>query len=161
MTKNLETSEVEKAKWRKAQEQSRKTATWAKTMTKVIISKNNKKGPFWHVINFLGPDKCESRGIVDLLAIRKNQSVHSAPLKRGDLFEIVLIQVKGGKAMRPSADERERLRIVAKEYGATTILLSEWKQGTRAKFHRLVDDEWDEDVDQAEVFGKKVNSAKP
>lgn len=30
------------------------TASWARTMTKVIISRNNKKPPFWHVINFLG-----------------------------------------------------------------------------------------------------------
>ena len=52
----------------------------AKTMTKVVISQNNGQAPFWHVINFLGPGKCEPRGIVDLLAIRKNHLVPSTEL---------------------------------------------------------------------------------
>src|ERR1035437_5095578 len=61
------------------------TATWARTMTKVIISRNNKKPPFWHVIHFLGANKQESGGIIDLLAIRKDHSKTSS-LPKGDGF---------------------------------------------------------------------------
>jgi len=153
-------------KWRRAQEQARKTATWARTMTAVIIGRNNTQAPFWHVINFLGPGKCEPRGIVDLLAIRKNQGDHALPLKRGDLFDMILIQVKGGSAKRPSSEERERLRSVAETYGARMILLSEWKQGSKAVLRRLEHDEWSEAIDPAEVFGprrklKQIASAAP
>ena len=134
-------------------ELARKTANWAKTMTKVIIAQHNKSGPFWHVVNFLGPNKAESRGIVDLLAIRKNHNEHELPLKRGDLFEMILIQVKGGSAKRPSSDERDRLRTVAKHYGAKTIVLSEWKKGSKARFFKLEADEWGNEIDPATVFG--------
>ena len=145
------------AKWKRAQERAHSTATWAKTMTKVIISQNNKGGPIWHVVNFLGPNKAESRGIVDLLAIRKAHELHDLPLKRGDLFEMILIQVKGGTARRPSAEERERLKKVAEIYSVKTILLSEWKKGSRARFFKLDDDEWSEEVNPAEVFGQVAN----
>ena len=142
------------AKWKHAQELARNTATWAKTMTKVIISQNNKGGSSWHVINFLGPGKAESRGIVDLLAIRKSHKPHNLPLKRGDLFEMILIQVKGRTARRPSAEERERLRVVAATYHAKTILLSEWKKGSRACFFRLDGDEWSKEINPGLVFGQ-------
>lgn len=36
------------------------------------------------------------------------------PFKRGDLFEIILIQIKGGGARQPDKDEIKRLRDVAK-----------------------------------------------
>jgi hypothetical protein len=126
-------------------------------MTKVVISKNNGHAPFWHVVNFLGPDKCESRGIVDLIAIRKNHRNHELPLKRGDLFDIVLIQVKGGSAPSPSPEERKRLRIVGRAYKAAAILLSEWKKGSMAVFKRLVGDEW-VTIDAAEIFGPRIKA---
>jgi hypothetical protein len=141
--------------WKRAQEQARKTATWARTMTKVVISQNNGEAPFWHVVNFLGPGKCEPRGIVDLLTVRKNQAHVSLPLKRGHLFEMVLIQVEGGSAKRPSAEERVRLRAVGAQYGARTILLSEWRKGFKAVFRRLDGDEWSDAIDPALVFGKR------
>ena len=47
-----------------AAQKALETATWARTMTKVIISRNNKKPPFWHVINFLGVKKQESAGCI-------------------------------------------------------------------------------------------------
>jgi len=147
-------------KWKLAQEKARRTATWARTMTKVIISQNNSQAPFWHVVNFLGPGKCEPRGIVDLLAVRKNQGEHALPLKRGDCFDMILIQVKGGSAKRPSAEERERLRSVAKIYGAKTILLSEWKKGSKAVLCRLDGDEWSSAIDPAEVFGPRSKPGK-
>jgi hypothetical protein len=62
------------------------------------------------VVDFVGPNGCESRGIVDLLAVRKNYAVHDGTLKRGDLLDIVLIQVKGGSASRPAQEDKGRLR---------------------------------------------------
>ena len=148
------------AKWKNAADQSQKTATWAKTMTKVVIAQNNGTGPFWHVVNFLGPGKREPRGIVDLIAIRKNQSDPGLPMKRGDLFEIVLIQVKGGSAKRPSTEDRERLRLVGEEYNAKEILLSEWKKGSMPVLFRLAGDGWVQLglADVAKIFGSSRQS---
>jgi hypothetical protein len=145
-------------KWVLAARRAQRTATWAKTMTKVLIAQSTGSQPAWHVINFLGPNKAEARGIVDLLAIRRNQRVHEAPLKRGDLFEIVLLQVKGGSAKWPSPEDRERLRAVQDTYGAKEVLLSEWKQGAKAKLFRLDGDEWVDVSDPAEIF---CPTAKP
>lgn len=145
-------------KWILAAQRAQRTATWAKTMTKVLISQASGTQPAWHVINFLGPNKSEARGIVDLLAIRRNQQVTKAPLKRGDLFEIVLLQVKGGSAKWPSAEDRERLRAVKDAYDAKEVLLSEWKQGAKARLYRLEEDDWVELSNPAEVF---CPTAKP
>lgn len=139
-------------KWVLAAQRAQRTATWAKTMTKVLISQSSGSQPPWHVINFLGPNKSEARGIVDLVAIRRNQQVPKAPLKRGDLFEIVLLQVKGGSAKWPSSEDRERLRAVRDAYEAKDVLLSEWKQGAKAKLFRLSGDDWVELSDPADVF---------
>lgn len=138
-------------------EKAKRTATWAKTMTKVVISQNNGTAPFWHVINFLGPGKSEPRGIVDLLAIRKNQGDHALPLKRGDLFDVVLIQVKGGSSKMPTSEDRDRLRVVGKAYNAKEILLSEWIKGCKAMFKRLVEDEW-VTIEPAAVFGPRIKT---
>ncbi len=123
-------------------------------MTKVVISKNQGKSPPWHVTNFRGPNKAESRGIVDMLAVRRNHAEPALPLKRGDLFEIVLIQTKDGKAKLPSAADRERLRKVGIQYKAKAILLSEWKEGSVPKFCQLKGDDWIELSDVSVVFGK-------
>ena len=152
------TSPPSTEKWVLAAQRAQRTATWAKTMTKVLISQSSGSQPTWHVINFLGPNKSEARGIVDLVAIRRNQREIEAPLKRGDLFEIVLLQVKGGSAKWPSAEDRERLRAVKDKYDAKEVLLSEWKQGAKAKLYRLKDDDWVELSDPAEVF---CPTAKP
>jgi hypothetical protein len=139
-------------KWMLASQRAQRSATWAKTMTKVLISQSSGSQPAWHIINFLGPKKSEARGIVDLVAIRRNQQLTKAPLKRGDLFEIVLLQVKGGSAKWPSPEDRERLRAVRDTYEAKDILLSEWKRGAKAKLFRLSGDDWVELCDPAVVF---------
>lgn len=150
--KKQEANKAVSDKWLLAAQRAQRTATWAKTMTKVLIAQSNGTQPRWHVVNFLGPKKAESRGIVDLLAIRKSHQDVGAPLKRGDLFEVVLLQVKGGTAKWPSAEDRERLRAVQAAYRAKEVLLSEWKQGARARLFRLMDDDWKELLDPAEVF---------
>jgi len=76
------------------------TEKWAVTMTKVCIRRATAGRPWprWHFLSFSGPDGGESRGVVDLIAIRKNHGTPYAGTKRGDTFQIILIQVKGGYA---------------------------------------------------------------
>ncbi|MBA2438741.1 MAG: hypothetical protein H0V52_10420 [Acidimicrobiia bacterium] len=51
----------------------------------------------WEIVNFTGRAGRESAGIVDLLAIRKDHTIDLVK-HRGDYFEMILIQVKGGSA---------------------------------------------------------------
>jgi hypothetical protein len=141
-----------------AAEKALKTATWARTMTKVIISRNNKKPPFWHVINFLGAGKQESGGIIDLLAIRKDHSKISG-LPKGDGFEIILVQVKGGGARSPTLADVQRMEAVKQRYGAKAVVLSSWKKGAAAEFRVLTNSVWGDTVDPDSIFGGLV--AKP
>jgi len=115
------------------------TERWAVTMTKVRIRQAVARTPFprWHLLTFAGPDGGESRGVVDLIAIRKDHSTPRNRLKRGDTFQIILIQVKGGYAAKPTADDAKRLRIVARQHGACGILLAAWKKGKAACFYSL------------------------
>jgi hypothetical protein len=127
-----------------------RTAKWAITMTRWLVTKTN-AGVKWRLVTFVGPGGSESRGIVDLLAIRKDHKTEGKGLKRGDLFEIILIQVKGGAAAWPSADDIDRLRIVGDVYRVLDIVLAKWKKGSQPVFYRLapgvpyrrsVDDGW-------------------
>jgi hypothetical protein len=115
------------------------TEKWAVTMTKVRIRQAVAHTPFprWHFVSFAGPDGGESRGVVDLIAIRKDHALAGKELKRGDTFQIVLIQVKGGYAARPTAEDGKRLRAVAKLHHAHAILLASWKKGTAPKFYTM------------------------
>lgn len=103
-------------------------------------------------MEFGGKTGAESRGIVDLIAIRKDHKKTREGLKRGDLFDIILIQTKGGAARRPSSSDIERLRRVALHHHARAIVLAEWKKGTRPVFYLLVRRKWQE-ADPADVFG--------
>jgi hypothetical protein len=153
---------AESANWAAAVAQAKKTATWAKTMTRVLITNATGKQPKWEIVNFLGPKKAESRGIVDLLAIRRDHSSHGDPLKYGDLFEIVLIQVKGGTGKKPTASDNARLWEVGKRYAAREILLAEWKLGSQVTLRRLRKDlSWSlANVEPSSVFApKKVKGA--
>jgi len=58
-------------------------------------------------------------------------------LKRGDLFEVVLIQVKGGSARAPTVSDCERLRQVARVYRAKAVVLFSWKRGNNSTFSQL------------------------
>jgi hypothetical protein len=59
----------------------------------------------WQLVTFCGKAGAESRGIVDLLAVRKNHGVPAAGTKRGDSLQIILIQVKGGSAAMPPTED--------------------------------------------------------
>ena len=96
----------------------------------------------------------EWRGIVDDLAIRKNTSIPAnVDLKRGDLFDLILIQMKGGSARPPSMAEKLRLQAVAEHYGARGVVLFEWKKGKSTKFCALSNAlEWRAST-STEIFG--------
>jgi hypothetical protein len=107
-------------------------------------------------MDFLGPKKRESRGIVDILAVRKNAKLPQTPgLKKFDLFDIQIIQVKGGKAPLPTADEVARLRIVQQQYNATRVVLFQWMKEESTSFFYLEDDGTWTPASAKALFGKK------
>src|SRR5438128_10094086 len=99
--------------WIEAQQKAARTARWAVTMTKVrirqVVSRTR-----WQLVTFYGKSGGESVGVVDLLAIRKDHGQPVGGIRRGDALQIILVQVKGGSAARPTLEDAARLRIVAK-----------------------------------------------
>jgi hypothetical protein len=82
----------------------------------------------WQLVSFPGPAGRESAGIVDLMAIRKNHATPNGAFKRGDLFEIILIQIKGGGARRPKMDDIKDCTLLR---SVTTPAVSCWRNGSR------------------------------
>ena len=122
--------------WKAAQQKAAKTARWAITMTKCRIRRLTAKTT-WNLVTFCGKKGGESTGIIDMMAIRKDHRQGIYGLKRGDAFEIILIQVKGGGSSWPTPDDIRRLKKVGHLYGAKAVILSEWKKGRQTIFHRL------------------------
>ena len=92
----------------------------------------------WQFVSFRGQGKGEWRGVVDVIAIRKDTSQPANPkIKRGDLFEIILVQVKGGTSRSPTTEDCVRLREVARCYAARDVVLFEWKKGVSWRFRVL------------------------
>lgn len=129
------------------------TQRWAVTMTKVRIRQAVARTPYphWHLLSFCGPDGGESRGVVDLIAIRKDHGMPSHGTKRGDAFQMILIQVKGGYAARPTLQDAKRLRAVARRHCAYAVLLATWKKGKAARFYSLGSAHRDSSVEWTEV----------
>lgn len=128
------------------------TAKWARTMTKWLITYSHRHGARWNLVDFGGLHKSESRGIVDIIAIRKNHRGNAAGLKRGDLFEIVLIQTKGGSAPLPKEEDIARLSRVARYHKATAVILAEWKKGVKLSLFKLWRGKWMPSTPD-EIFG--------
>jgi hypothetical protein len=122
--------------WKAAQQKAAKTARWAVTMTKCRIRKLIAKTT-WNLVTFCGKKGGESVGIVDMMAIRKDHRQGLDGLKRGDVFEIILFQVKGGGAAWPTPDDILRLIKVGQRYAAKAVVLAEWKKGNEAILYRL------------------------
>jgi hypothetical protein len=111
------------------------TGRWAEIMFRALSKRVAKR---WRFVSFRGQGKGEWRGVVDVIAIRKDTSKpKNAELKRGDLFEIILVQVKGGAARSPTRDDCLRLRAVARHYRARDVVLFEWKKGVSWRFSIL------------------------
>lgn len=92
-----------------------------------------------------------------MIAIRKRHTESELSEHRGDLFEIVLIQVKGGGAKFPSPAEIKRLEKVKDHHRADKVVLTEWKQGEKLCCYLLPDTTTS--VLASQIFGK-VPSAK-
>lgn len=123
--------------WGIAQKKAHYTGRWAETIMKVLarLAGDDK----WRFISFRGKNGAESRGVVDVIAIKKNHKYTDSVLKRGDLFEIILIQCKGGKTPRPTENDIKRLEKVKDYHGAKAIVLFEWEKGTPGAFFVLSD----------------------
>jgi len=129
------------------------TAKWARTMTKWLVTYRTRTGVRWNLVEFGGKTGAEARGIVDLIAIRKDlHRAVAAGVKRGDFFEIVLIQTKGGSAPRPTAADVRRLQRVARHHKARAVVLAEWQPGERLDLFKLSRGIW-KPVLPEEVFG--------
>jgi len=111
------------------------TGRWTEILFRALTARVAKR---WRLVSFRGINGGEWCGIVDVLAIRKNTS-HSDHqiLKSGDLFDIVLVQMKGGAAKSPSAADIDRLRAVKRHYRAEAIVLFAWNKGVSSHFFKL------------------------
>ena len=127
------------------------TDRWTEILFRALSNRVAKR---WRFVSFRGKNRGEWRGIVDLVAIRKNTSIPAKlDLKRGDLFDLILIQMKGGSAKPPSIAEKLRLQAVAEHYGAREVVLFEWKKGKSTKFYTLSNAlEWRPST-SSEIFG--------
>jgi hypothetical protein len=141
-------------------EKVRRAQRWAVTMTKVRIRHAMSRAPFprWHFVSFTGRGGNEASGIVDLVAIRKDFKKYEG-FERGDRFQIILIQVKGGQSAKPTTEDADRMRAVARYHRAQCALLASWKKGTSARFFSLRAEgssrhpDWVQVSDLKQVFG--------
>jgi hypothetical protein len=128
------------------------TAKWARTMTKWLITFSRRSGARWVIVDFGGRTTAESRGIVDLMAVRKDHRRAGPGLKRGDLLEMILIQVKGGASAPPTAEDVQRLKSVGRHHRAKMIVLAEWQRGEKLALSKLRGSRW-QAVPPSDVFG--------
>ena len=143
------TNKVEKLKPAK---KAQYTAKWARTMTKWFVTYGHRAGARWNIVDFGGKTKSESRGVVDLIAIRKDHRQDTKGLKRGDLFEIILLQIKGGSAPRPTDEDIDRLLKVSRHHRAKAIVLAEWQRGKKLDLSTLKNRKW-EPTTATQIFG--------
>ena len=141
-----------------------KTAKTATTLAKAHLKReSNKHGGRWQWVDFPGPKGSGSAGIVEILAIRKKWDIPAEAefksLKHLDLLDIMLIQVKGGGAPMPTANDIARMEEVADHYYACNVLLYQWnerkKQATGFRVLNRDTHQFGELVtDGSAVFGK-------
>jgi len=135
--KGIHTKPHRKVDWSIAVEKAQNTEKAALEVTKWRINQIKSKTK-WQIVEFTGPSGHEAVGIVDLLAIRKDhvKTVKKEGLKPGDLFEMNLIQVKGGSASLPSHNDIKRLQKLERYYTVNNVVLSELKD-SRLSFYRM------------------------
>ena len=155
-------------KWQEAATGAIDTAKKATALAKAhLIRESRKHGGRWQWVDFPGPNGRESAGIVDILAIRKRWDLSEEPedadLKHLDLLDIMLIQVKGGAAKTPSAEDIARMERVADRYQIGKVLLYQWNTKKKAETgYRILNRETHEFgplvTDSKQLFGKKWTS---
>jgi hypothetical protein len=132
-------------------EKAHATGRWAEIIFRALSSRVADR---WKFVSFRGAGHGEWRGIVDVLALRKNTKLpRQAALKRGDLFDIILIQMKGGGARSPGKIDLQRLRQVARHYHAREVVLFEWRLGISSHFFVLRPRNRWEPSTSREIFG--------
>jgi hypothetical protein len=124
----------------KAWQKAANTDHWTEILFRALSNRVAKR---WRFVSFRGTSGSEWRGIVDVLGIRKDtaKSDHEL-LKSGDLFDVVLVQMKGGSAKPPTLAEIRRLRVVARKYRAKNVVLFSWRRGQGCSFKKLRGTQW-------------------
>jgi len=89
-------------KWRQAAAKAHSTARNAKTFARYALSQAG-----WRVLSLDTRKGYEYKGVVDLVAVRRNN-------RRPDELTVMLVQVKGGSA-RVKREERDRLKQAVKQ----------------------------------------------
>lgn len=161
---------VDQSRGQKAAVLAIKTAKTAMTLAKAHLARESKKhGGRWQWVEFPGPNGRESAGIVDILAIRKRWKTSDLPedevLKHLDIFDIMLIQVKGGGAGMPTPIDIARMERVAAIYQIDRILLYQWnekkKAGTGYRVLNRDTHEFGPVIQEGkDVFGKQLPSLR-
>jgi hypothetical protein len=124
---------------------------WTEILFRALAARVAKR---WRFVSFRGATGGEWRGIVDVVAIRKDTShTDHELLKRGDLFDIVLIQMKGGSARWPTDGEVLRLRAVGRQYRVKAIVLFGWRKSRGCEFYTLTRSGAWEKSSSREIFG--------
>ena len=129
------------------------------TKLRILEIDREKQTPNSQFVEFRGEDDGESNGIVDLLSIKKDRDTESNKkqgLGKGDLLDIIHIQVKGGGSSLPTSNDIKRMQIVSKFYHCRETLLSEWNptKFNEVRFSRLnSQNEWIR-IDEKIIFGK-------
>jgi hypothetical protein len=70
----------------------------------------------------------------------------------GDLFEIVLIQAKGGTSRLPTVSDIARLHAVADHHRASAVVLATWRRGKELRLAKLKNGDW-ADAEPQDIFG--------
>ena len=137
--------------WVTAYKKALLTDKWTEIIMRAVTKKVANR---WRLVSFRSKQGREWRGIVDVIAIRKDTAKpNKKHLNHGDLFEIMIIQMKGGSAKLPTLDDKRRLREVAKYYHAKNVVLFEWIKSKKTKFSVLGNNlEWEEST-SADLFG--------
>src|SRR4249920_2493170 len=118
-----------------ASQKAAHTGRWAETMFRALTRRVADR---WQLVSFRGRNGAEWRGIVDVIAIRKATSdPRHRVLRRGDLFEIMIVQLKGGTAPDPSREDVLRLLEVRRRLGAKAIVLYSWKRRIASSYRVL------------------------
>ena len=147
------------AEWTEIVAKARHTGKMANTLAKALAKRYAHR---WRFVDFRGPNGEESGGIVDIVAIRKSGKAPAiSGVKKLDLFEMMLIQVKGGSAKGPTADDIVRLKLVRNKYDAQAIVLFAWNKDKKVAEFRTLDgnNEWVVTT-AAKLFGKPTKPEK-
>jgi hypothetical protein len=105
----------------------------------------------WRFEAFRGPGGRPPAGIVDAIAMRKDHR-RAKDGNRGDRFEFILVQMKGGSAPKPTSKDKERLRRAKAYYKAKEVVLFEWRPNRGVTFSILKGNDWKERTAE-EIFG--------